>query len=435
MEQKNFLLFVIILLCLILTSNILTKSLSLSLKLLTTFIIILITSILFFFYDKLSSQKKTVNKNSKTEKEKEKEKLEQQKQISFQSQINNLKKYGIEQLNLREIISNDHIVTSINNFQNDKIMLTMFGGRVIIYSVDKLNYIFKKLLEFKEFTSNTYNSIQYSRKTNQIIVCGFPCIKIIEISINNNESIEGNSYKVIQYLDSSKYSKEIIKVIEFNSDTLISISTDYLLFWKKNSQKRIFEIDEKKIINYTKNENSILINNIIKIDDETIVILKQSNSNLTKSTINFVNTENLNDIKTMDLNITPLENYNNNLLLINKKTFCVGCIDKLAIFSVDEKEIIQLIEFEYPIKNIDIYFDDSLILFSNYEAKKEFNEFAYNFIQLRKSANNKNDFVAKKVCKKSGGKKEFEGDLTFFKCLNDGIIIIGDNKGKLQLWH
>ena len=435
MEQKNYFLFVIILVCLILTSNILTKSLPLSLKLLTTLIIILITSISFFFYDKITSHKKSIDKTSKSEIEKEKKNLENQKKLSFQSQIDNLKKYGIEKLNLREIISNDHIVTSINNFQNDKIMVTMFGGRLIIYFIDKLNYTFRKLLEFKEFTSNTYNSIQYSKKSNQIIVCGFPCIKIIDIFINNNESTEGNTYKVVQDLDTSHYSKEITKVIEFNSDILISISVDFLLFWKKNSEKKIFEIDENKIINYTKYENLILITNVIKIDEETIVILKQSNSNLTKSTINFISTKNIEEIKIINLNITPLENYNNNLCLIDKNAFCVGCIDKLVIFSAKEKEIIQIIEFENPIKNIDIYFEGSLILFNNFEEKKEFNEFTYNFIQLKKSADNENDFCIKKISKKSEGKKEFEGDLTFFKSFNDGIIIIGDNKGKLQLWH
>ena len=69
---------------------------------------------------------------------------------------------------------------------------------------------------------------------NWICVCGYPCIKIIETCITNLSGKENNSFKVIQYLDCSKYNKEILRVIELTNDSLISISTDYLLIWNKN---------------------------------------------------------------------------------------------------------------------------------------------------------------------------------------------------------
>ena len=72
---------------------------------------------------------------------------------------------------------------------------------------------------------------------NRICVCGYPGFKIVETTINNLLGKENNTYKVIQYFDCKEYNKEIVKVIELTNDTLISISTDYLLLWNKNPGK------------------------------------------------------------------------------------------------------------------------------------------------------------------------------------------------------
>ena len=51
--------------------------------------------------------------------------------------------------------------------------------------------------------------------------------------INNLSGKENNTYKVVQFFDCREFNKEIVKVIELANDTLISMSTDYLLFWSK----------------------------------------------------------------------------------------------------------------------------------------------------------------------------------------------------------
>ena len=338
------------------------------------------------------------------------------------------------------------MATSINNYQGDKIMITFYGGKLIIYSIDIIRYTFNELLYIKEFDYNTYNAFEMKENKNRICVCGYPGFKIIEITINNLSGKENNSYKVIQYFDCSKYNKEIVKVIELNSDTLISISTDYLLFWnKKEDKNNEYQINKDKNINYTKFENLLIISNILKIDEDNIVILKQSNSNLTKSSVNFIkindskSNNDTEEVKIIDLKITPLDSNTNNLCKINDnlKTFCVGCINGLGILSGENMELLLFVEFECTIKNIDMYFDKSIILFLNFEKNKgnESGQNIYNFSQLMKDINDdkNHDYKNKKIIKKCSDK--LEDDINIMKSFKDGVIIIGDKKGNLQLWH
>ena len=84
-----------------------------------------------------------------------------------------------------------------------------------------------------------------------------------------------------------------------------------------------------------------------------------------------------------------------------------------------------------------IYFDKSIILFSHFEKNtvNEPGQNIYNFVQLVKTNDdNKNyDYKNKKVIKKSSEK--LDDDINAMKSFKDGIIVIGDKKGNLQLWH
>ena len=51
-----------------------------------------------------------------------------------------------------------NIATSINNYQDNKIIITFYGGKLIIYAIDIVRYKFIKLLYIKEFQMNTYNA-------------------------------------------------------------------------------------------------------------------------------------------------------------------------------------------------------------------------------------------------------------------------------------
>ena len=319
LEKKNVLVIIFFSLLVLLISILFNKSLNPILKFLLSGLLFLIGLGLFVLHDKFSADEKK-EKAQKLKEEEERKKKEEYERILKErnNHIEELKKDGLNKINIQSKLNTTNMATSINTYQGDKIMVTFFGGKLIIYSVDIVQYSFIELLYTKEFSFNTYNAIEMKENKNWICVCGYPCIKIIETNIKNLSGKENNSFKVIQYLDCSKYNKEILRVIELTNDTLISISTDYLLIWNKTPEKKEYEINEDKIVNYTKYENLLIISNLLKIDDENIIILKQSNSNLTKSSINFME---IKDPKSKDmpeetkiiLQITPLGSNTNNL--------------------------------------------------------------------------------------------------------------------------
>ena len=447
MEKKSIFIFGSLLFLII--SILFNKSFNLGVKFILSGILIIFGFLLYFILDKYSSENKIKREKELKEKlklEEERKKKEEYERIlkERKEHIEELKKEGLKKINYQNKINTTNITTSINKFQEDKIMITFFGGKLIFYSIDIVKYKFNELLYIKEFSFNTYNAIEMKENKNRICVCGYPCIKILNISITNLLGKENNSYNVIQYLNCSEYSKEITRVIELNNDSLISISTDYLLFWNKNINKNNeYEINKDKIINYSKYENLLIISNILKLDEENIVILKQSNSNLTKSSLNFIKINDVKsenkaeEIKIIDLKITPLDDNNNNLCIINenKQIFCVGCINGLGILSGENKELLQFIEFENKIKNIDLYFDNSIILFYNFENKNESGQCTYNFIQLMKDINseNNNNYKYNEIIKKSS--ENIEDEVKTMKSIKDGLIIIGDRKANLHIWH
>ena len=429
------------------------KPLNLIIKIVISILLIVINYIIYTTLKKFFSEQKI--KKEKEAKDKLKEEEENKKKEEYErilkerkKHMEELKQEGLSKINIQEKINVTNMATSINNYQEDKIMVTFYGGKLIIYTLDIVRYKFIELLYIKEFQMNTYNAFEMKGIKNKICICGYPGVKIIETTINNLLGKENNTYKVIQYFDCKEYNKEIIKVIELTNDTLISISTDYLLLWNKNHDKNDqYEINKDKIINYTKYENLLIISNILKIDEDNVAILKQSNSNFTKSSVTFLkindakSKESIEEIKIIDLKIAPLDTNTNNLCLIdeNLKAFCVGCINGMAILSGKNMELIQFYEFENTINNIDVYFDKNIILFSNFEKKdnnsESLEENSYNFIELVKKNDNKdnNDYEKKNLIKKSSNK--LEEDINIMKCFKDGLIIIGDKKGNLQIWH
>ena len=324
MEKKPLFFIMFLSLLILLISIIFNKSLSSKIKIISSIIIIITNFIVYFIFGKSSSEdkkKKEKDLKEKLKKEKEKEEYERKCQ-ERKKHIKELEEEGLTKINIQTKINVTNVAISINNYQEDKILITFFGGKLIIYSIDIINYIFNELLFIKEFSYNAYNSFEMKGNENRICVCGYPGIKIIETSINNLLGKENNSYKVIQFFDCSKYNKEIIKVIEINNESLISISTDYLLFWNRNNNNE-YEINKEKITSYEKYENLLKISNILKIDEDHIVLLIQSNSNLKKSSVNFIkindskSKENISEVKILDLKITPLDTSNNNLCIIN----------------------------------------------------------------------------------------------------------------------
>jgi hypothetical protein len=420
------------------------KPFSSIIKIVLSIILIIINYIIYLTLKKYFSERKI--KNEKEAKNKLKQEEERKKREDYEKilqerkkHIEELKQEGLSKLNIQEKINVTNIATSINSYQGDKIMVTFYGGKLIIYSVDLIRYKFNELLYIKEFEMNTYNAIEKKDSENRICICGYPGLKIIETEINNLSGKENNTYKVVQFFDCREFNKEIVKVIELTNDTLISMSTDYLLFWNKNPDKNNeYEINKDKIVNYTKYENLLILTNILKIDVENIVLLKQSNSNLTKSSVNFIKINDAKskdipeEVKIIDLKISPLDSSTNNLCLIDDtlKTFCVGCIKGIGILSGKNMELLQFVEFENAINNIDIYFGKDIIVFSHYEKKEndEAEENSYYFVELEKN----NAYERKNIIKNC---KKIAEDVNIMKYFKDGIIIIGDKKGNLQLWH
>ena len=437
-------LFIIILLSLLIIqiSYIFKKeSFTLTTKIVFSLFLIIVHFILYFLLQKFSSEnelKKEKESKEKLKKEEELRKKEEYEKIlqKRKKHIEELKKDGLKKINIQGKINVTNMATSINKYQEDKIMITFYGGKLIIYSLDIVRYTLNELLYTKEFQFNTYNAIEMKENKNWICVCGYPGFKIIETSINNLSGKENNSYTIIQFFNCSEYNKEIVKVIELNNETLISISTDYLLFWNKKIDKNNeYEINKDKTLNYVKYENLLILSNILKIDEDNIVLLKQANSNLTKSSVNFIKINNskssneTEEVKIIDLKIAPLDTNTNILCMIdeNLKIFGVGCINGFALLSGKNMEILQFVEFEHTIKNIDVYLDNSIILFSHFEKKNENDseDNSYNFVQLVKD---KKDFIKK-------SSNQLEDDINIMKSFKDGLIIIGDKKGNLQIWH
>ena len=410
-------------------------------KLFTPFIGILISIIsllglgIAILYQKISLEYK-LKKEKKSKEQKrlleEKQKQEEYARIFKERKIHieKLRQSGIKELDYKCGLNEINVATNINLFQKDLIMVTFFGGKLIFYSIDIIEYQYLEVLHIKEFSYNTYNAIEMIENKNMVIVYGYPGIKILEVEINNKKGKEGNKYKVIQRLNCSDYNEEIIKVIELDNQTLVSISTDYLLIWDKiNNEYKI----SNKILNFSKYENLLILSNLLKLDANNIVLLKQANSNMTKSTVDFIEiTEiDIKEKKLVNLDISPLDTGNNNLFLYDKndKIFFVGCLTGLAIMSGKYMELIQFIELGQIIKNIDDFFDKFFIFYGKFGGVDK-NQKEYTFIQMEKTGKNfeKRETINKKsLC--------IHEDINTMKYFKDGIFIIGDHGGFLQLWH
>ena len=402
-----------------------------------TSIISLASLFIFILYQKLSlkyklkkelelkEQKRLLEENKKKE---ELERIIKERNVH----IEELKQSGIKRLNLQQRINTTNVATNINIFQKDKIMVTFFGGKLIFYWIDLIKYEFIELLYTKEFSYNAYNAFEMEQNNNLVLVYGYPGIKILEIDISNNKGKEGNKYKLIQELNCGEYNKEIIKVLELNKNTLASISTDYLLIWEKTDVNKYEYKISNKILNFAKYENLLILSNMLKLEDNYIVLLKQTNSNMTKSSVDFIEItdKDINEKKLVDIDVSPLDTGNNNLIMFNQneQIFLLGCLNGLAIMSGKYMELIQFIEINQRIKNIDIFFDKFVFLYGKFENTNQEKEYIFYQFQT-------NEKKIENVEKINKNNKLIGEDINTMKYFKDGLVIIGDHEGLLQLWH
>ena len=402
-----------------------------------TSIISLASLFIFILYQKLSLKYK-LKKESELKEQKrlleEKKKKEELERIIKERNVHieELKQSGIKRLNLQQRINTTNVATNINIFQKDKIMVTFFGGKLIFYSIDLIKYEFIELLYTKEFSYNAYNAFEMEQNNNLVLVYGYPGIKILEIEISNNKGKEGNKYKLIQELNCGEYNKEIIKVLELNKNTLASISTDYLLIWEKTDVNKYEYKISNKILNFAKYENLLILSNMLKLEDNYIVLLKQANSNMTKSSVDFIEItdKDINEKKLVDIDVSPLDTGNNNLIMFNQneQIFLLGCLNGLAIMSGKYMELIQFIEINQRIKNIDIFFDKFVFLYGKFENTDQEKEYIFYQFQT-------NEKKIENVEKINKNNKLIGEDINTMKYFKDGLVIIGDHEGLLQLWH
>ena len=402
-----------------------------------TSIISLASLFIFILYQKLSLKYK-LKKESELKEQKrlleEKKKKEELERIIKERNyhIEELKQSGIKKINLQQRIITTNVATNINIFQKDKIMVTFFGGKLIFYSIDLIKYEFIELLYTKEFSYNAYNAFEMEQNNNLVLVYGYPGIKILEIEISNNKGKEGNKYKLIQELNCGEYNKEIIKVLELNKHTLASISTDYLLIWEKTDVNKYEYKISNKILNFAKYENLLILSNMLKLEDNYIVLLKQANSNMTKSSVDFIEItdKDINEKKLVDIDVSPLDTGNNNLIMFNQneQIFLLGCLNGLAIMSGKYMELIQFIEINQRIKNIDIFFDKFVFLYGKFENTNQEKEYIFYQFQI-------NEKKIENVEKINKNNKLIGEDINTMKYFKDGLVIIGDHEGLLQLWH
>ena len=402
-----------------------------------TSIISLASLFIFILYQKLSLKYKLKKelelKEQKRLLEEKKKKEELERIIKERNvHIEELKQSGIKRLNLQQRINTTNVATNINIFQKDKIMVTFFGGKLIFYSIDLIKYEFIELLYTKEFSYNAYNAFEMEQNNNLVLVYGYPGIKILEIYISNNKGKEGNKYKLIQELNCGEYNKEIIKVLELNKNTLASISTDYLLIWEKTDVNKYEYKISNKILNFAKYENLLILSNMLKLEDNYIVLLKQTNSNMTKSSVDFIEItdKDINEKKLVDIDVSPLDTGNNNLIMFNQneQIFLLGCLNGLAIMSGKYMELIQFIEINQRIKNIDIFFDKFVFLYGKFENTNQEKEYIFYQFQT-------NEKKIENVEKINKNNKLIGEDINTMKYFKDGLVIIGDHEGLLQLWH
>ena len=129
----------------------------------------------------------------------------------------------------------------------------------------------------------------------------------------------------------------------------------------------------------------------------------------------------------MNVDISLYVNGSNNLLLINQKEkiFLVGCKKGISVISGKYMEIIQFISTGENINYLELFLNRFII----FNSKIQNNDKEYIFYQIEF----KNDFEnGEKIILKNNSIKK---DLNAFKYFKDGIIIISNKEGYLQLWH
>ena len=151
------------------------KSLSPVIKIVISLSLFIINFIIFFLIKKCIKDnkiKKEKDLKEKIKEEKERKKKEEYERIlqERKNHIEVLKKEGLDKINIKEKLYVTNMATSINNYQGDKIMITFYGGKLIIYSIDIIRYTFNELLYIKEFDYNSYNAFEMKENKNRIYI-------------------------------------------------------------------------------------------------------------------------------------------------------------------------------------------------------------------------------------------------------------------------
>ena len=124
------------------------KPLNLIIKIVISILLIVINYIIYTTLKKFFSEQKI--KKEKEAKVKLKEEEENKKKEEYErilkerkKHIEELKQEGLNKINIQEKMNVTNMATSINNYQEDKIMVTFYGGKLIIYTLDIVSQFIK----------------------------------------------------------------------------------------------------------------------------------------------------------------------------------------------------------------------------------------------------------------------------------------------------
>lgn len=353
------------------------------------------------------------------------------------------------------------IVSCVSILSDGKIIFGFVEGTILVCTLDENNCELKQNFSFNKYKLRKIIYICESIENEGEIMVSvdeyFLPIKIIKLNLNYKYSLIkelARDKPYIIYQEMNKINNDnlnnninnnnedncVFKILSFEKDKFLLCGKKGLLI-----KEKVRDLNSDEYINsreyHLNNEVNEIIHDLIKINEEYFATLetKEDKANIYFYTLNNLTKEN----KYIE-DVISAENKSNRLCFINESLISVIDDNSILFIDIISKEKIKTIDLENIMEiGIDSFYDGGIIFLQ----KRSFNTinnrlFVPFIVKIKKNQGNSEynplSFTdTSKDCKEETRKIKYcNSQIKFIKCLkNNGIVLLGNDEGKLFIWE
>ena len=353
------------------------------------------------------------------------------------------------------------IVSCVTILNDGKIIFGFEEGTILVCTLDEIKCELKQNFSFNKYKLKRIIYICESMETEGEIMVSvadeFLPIKLIRLNlaykyslikelardkpyiiyqemnkINNNDNNDIRNYNEVDH---------VFKILSFKKNKFLLCNKKGILLKEKVNEHNNDEYINTRnyICNHESNE---IIHDIIKINEESFATLENNGE---QPNIYFYKLNNLTKENKYIENVILAENKSNRLYFINESLISIADNNSILLINTNLKEKIKTILIENLIGGIGVeYFYDGGIIVLQKKSFNIFNRLDVPYIvKIKKQKGNIEDYNSLSFTstiqdyKDEKRKLKFcNSQIKFIKCLkNSGIVLIGNDEGKLFIWE